>query len=100
MTMPTGELDQAVAQAQVGITEAPAAVQGRSLWALAWRRIRRSKVAMASLGFIVFLILLAIFAPLIVKINGNDPYTFHNSTSVGGDTPGDPSQAVDPVARG
>jgi len=58
MTMPTGELDQAVAQAEVGITEAPATVEGRSLWALAWRRIRRSKVAMASLGFIVFLILL------------------------------------------
>ena len=27
MTMPTGELDQAVAQAAVGLTEAPAAVQ-------------------------------------------------------------------------
>jgi ABC-type dipeptide/oligopeptide/nickel transport system permease subunit len=82
MTMPTGELDQAVAQAEVGITEAPAVVEGRSLWALAWRRIRRSKVAMISLGFIVFLILLAIFAPLIVKINGQDPYTFNNSNSV------------------
>ncbi len=82
MTMPTGELDQAVAQAEVGMTEAPAAVEGRSLWQTAWRRIRRSKVALISLAFIVFLILLAIFAPLIAGIEGQDPYTFHNSNTV------------------
>jgi hypothetical protein len=51
------ELDQAVAQAEVGMTEAPAAVEGRSLLQLTWRRIRRSKVALISLAFIVFLIL-------------------------------------------
>jgi peptide/nickel transport system permease protein len=76
------ELDQAVAQAEVGMTEAPAAVEGRSLLQLTWRRIRRSKVALISLAFIVFLILLAIFAPLIAGIEGQDPYTFHNSNTV------------------
>ena len=35
---------------------------------LFWRRLRRDKVAMTALAFIVLLIFVAIFAPLIVKI--------------------------------
>lgn len=37
---------------------------------LFWRRFRQDRVALASLGFIAFLILVAIFAPLIVKAVG------------------------------
>src|SRR5262249_25618903 len=45
-------------------------------WQLFWRRFRKDKVALISLGFIVFLIIVAIFAPLIVKILGlPSPYT-------------------------
>jgi peptide/nickel transport system permease protein len=77
------ELDQAVAQAEVGMTGGAAAGRGSvSLADGSWRRIRRSKVALISLAFIVFLILLAIFAPLIAGIEGQDPYTFHNSNTV------------------
>jgi peptide/nickel transport system permease protein len=39
-------------------------------WQLFWRRFRKDKVALISLGFIVFLIIVAIFAPLIVKLLG------------------------------
>jgi peptide/nickel transport system permease protein len=53
------------------------AIQGRSLGQIAWMRLKRDKVAMAGAGVIVFLILLAIFAPLIVKFLGHPPLEFH-----------------------
>jgi ABC-type dipeptide/oligopeptide/nickel transport system permease subunit len=40
---------------------------------LFWRRLRQDRVALVALGFIVFLILVAIFAPLIVKLVGARP---------------------------
>ncbi len=97
MTMPTGELDAIVVSADTGVLEHASGkpVQGRSLTQLAWRRIRRSKVAMASLTFIVLLLLVAIFAPLLAKIEGQSPTIFHTEL-VQGDlfTPGLPNQAV------
>ena len=35
-----------------------------------WMRLRRDRIAMASFLFIVFLIVLAIFAPLVIEILG------------------------------
>ena len=52
------------------------AITARSPLQLFWRRFRRDRVAMAALGFIVVLILVAVFAPLIVKLVGApDPNT-------------------------
>ena len=45
-------------------------VSARSPTALFWRRFRSDRVAIASAAFIVLLILIAIFAPLIVKLLG------------------------------
>ncbi len=45
-------------------------ITARSPSALFWRRFRADRVAMASAIFIVFLILVAIFAPLVVKLLG------------------------------
>ena len=45
-------------------------ITARSPLQLFWRRFRRDKVAMAALFFIVVLVLVAIFAPLIVKAVG------------------------------
>ncbi len=42
----------------------------RTPWQLFWRRFRQDRVALASLGFIGFLTLIAIFAPLIVELLG------------------------------
>jgi peptide/nickel transport system permease protein len=51
-------------------------ITARSPMQLFWRRLRRDKVAMVSLVFIVLLILMAIFAPAIVSITGApDPKT-------------------------
>jgi peptide/nickel transport system permease protein len=100
MTMPTGELDSIVVAAQTGeLEEATAkAIEGRSLYQLAWRRIRRSKVAIISLGFIVLLLLVAIFAPVLTAISGHGPLTLNNGPNViatggvtlSGPTPGEP----------
>ena len=54
------------------IDEAPA-IEGRSPFVLALRRLRRDKVAMISLGVIVLIVLMAIFAPVFAAITGHPP---------------------------
>ncbi len=54
-----------------------AAIEGRSLWQIAWRRLRRDKVAMAGAFIVIFFILVAVFAPLIVSLLGHPPNDFH-----------------------
>ena len=67
-------LDQAVPAAP----GAPA-IQGRSLGQIAWNRLKRDKVAMAGAGIVIFLIVIAIFAPLVVKLLGHPPDEFHQN---------------------
>jgi ABC-type dipeptide/oligopeptide/nickel transport system permease subunit len=45
-------------------------IAGRSPLHLFWRRLRRDRVAMASLAFIVFLVVIALAAPLVVSLLG------------------------------
>ncbi|MFI7061459.1 ABC transporter permease [Kribbella sp. NPDC050124] len=52
--------------------EAPA-IEGRSPFVLALRRLRRDKVAMVSLGVIVLIVLMAIFAPVFAHVTGHPP---------------------------
>jgi peptide/nickel transport system permease protein len=50
-------------------------VTARSPLQLFWRRFRSDRVAMISLGFIILLVIVAIFAPLFVKLFGvSGPY--------------------------
>jgi peptide/nickel transport system permease protein len=46
-------------------------IEGRSPWLLAWQRLRRDKVAMISLGVIIVILLVAIFAPLATTLTGH-----------------------------
>ncbi len=56
------------------VVEAPtAAIEGRSPWVLAMRRLRRDRVAMISLAVIVLIVLMAIFAPVFAAITGHPP---------------------------
>lgn len=67
-----------VAPAEPGETRpdaADAAIEGRGPWALAWRRLRKDRVAMASLVVIALVFLMAILAPLIADIAGHPPNT-------------------------
>jgi peptide/nickel transport system permease protein len=45
-------------------------IAARSPMQLFWRRLRKDKVAMVALAFVLLIVLTAIFAPLIVKIAG------------------------------
>jgi peptide/nickel transport system permease protein len=54
------------------VDEAPA-IEGRSPFVLALRRLRRDKVAMISFGVIVLIVLMAVFAPLFAHLTGHPP---------------------------
>jgi peptide/nickel transport system permease protein len=57
--------------ASAEITEIdPTKIAARSPWQLFWRRFREDKLAMASLVFLAVLIIIAIAAPLVIKIVG------------------------------
>jgi peptide/nickel transport system permease protein len=49
---------------QLHPTELRPAFAGRSPWALAWRRLRRNRIALAALGLFVLIVLLSLAAPL------------------------------------
>jgi peptide/nickel transport system permease protein len=54
-------------------------IAARSPLALFWRRLRRDKVALVALSFIVLLIVIALFAGQIVKLFGAHPPNAQNS---------------------
>jgi peptide/nickel transport system permease protein len=58
------------AEAALDLVESGQEIEARSPLALFWRRFRRDRVARVSAGFILLLIVVAIFAPLIVKLFG------------------------------
>jgi peptide/nickel transport system permease protein len=58
------------AEVAVETVVAPGEIAARSPLELFWRRFRQDGVALTALGVITILILLAIFAPLIIKIVG------------------------------
>jgi peptide/nickel transport system permease protein len=47
-----------------------AGIAARSPLQLFWRRLRQDKVALVALGFVIFSVVVAIFAPLIVRVAG------------------------------
>jgi ABC-type dipeptide/oligopeptide/nickel transport system permease subunit len=52
-------------------------IEGRSLGQIAWMRLKRDRVALAGGCIVAFLIVVAIAAPLIVKVLGHPPNEFH-----------------------
>jgi ABC-type dipeptide/oligopeptide/nickel transport system permease subunit len=61
-----------VGEAPPGIAGEPAKkIEGKSPWVLAWRRLRRDRAAMIALGGIVFIVALAVFAPVVATITGH-----------------------------
>jgi ABC-type dipeptide/oligopeptide/nickel transport system permease subunit len=69
-------------------------IQGRSPLQLAWRRLRKDKVSMVCLCFVIFLCLVAIFAPLLTKLIGHPPnFEYSNTGLTIYDHPVGPSKA-------
>jgi peptide/nickel transport system permease protein len=60
------------------IGETGAAIAARSPLELFWRRLRHDRIALAAAIFILVLVLLAVFAPLIVKLVGATGPTHQN----------------------
>ncbi len=67
-----------------GAAEGSAArkIEGRSPWRLGIERLRRDRAAMISLGVIVLVVLIAIFAPLIAAAVGHGPNQQFQSTGL------------------
>ncbi len=65
------------AASEAALVGSGSVIEGRSLGQIAWRRLKRDKVALAGAVFLVFLVLVAVFAPLIVKVLGDPPNQFH-----------------------
>ncbi len=61
---------------ETGSAEAKA-IEGRSLGRIAWNRLKRDKLAMAGGVTAVLLILVALFAPVLAGIEGQDPFSLH-----------------------
>lgn len=74
MVTPSNPID---AHAIPGASATPSPVEGRSLTQLVWRRVRRSRSAMASLVVLVALVLMAVFAPALCAIEGQGPNEPH-----------------------
>jgi peptide/nickel transport system permease protein len=51
--------------------------RGKSPTAIAFARLRKDRVAVICAGIFVFFLLVAIFAPLLSKLEGQDPTTLH-----------------------
>ncbi|GLW99699.1 peptide ABC transporter permease [Microtetraspora sp. NBRC 16547] len=78
MTAPLDAPDKPVDPAPAAAGAGAAAIQGRSLGQIAWMRLKRDKVAIAGALVVIFLILVAVFAPLIVGAFGQDPTQFNS----------------------
>jgi peptide/nickel transport system permease protein len=68
----------AVSAAASAVEAAPAA--GGSPLRLAWRRLRKDRLGMISLGVIVSMALVAIFAPVLTALNGHPPEATYPNT--------------------
>lgn len=65
-TASLAELSAAEQQAHLArLLQESASIHGRSLWADAWRRLRRNRPAMVSMGCLLLLSLLALLTPLL-----------------------------------
>ena len=67
----------AVAASESDLVGSGSRIEGRSLGQIAWRRLKRDKVAIAGGCFLIFLVLVAVFAPLITQLLGDPPTEFH-----------------------
>ena len=59
------------------VLEGAGKIEGRSLGQIAWTRLKRDKVAVGGFFFLIFLILVAVLAPVITHFVGGNPNEFH-----------------------
>ncbi|CAL9417636.1 Glutathione transport system permease protein GsiD [Streptomyces sp. enrichment culture] len=74
---PTAEAAPSAAEEAAAAGAEAKAVQGRSLGRIAWERLKRDKLALAGGVVVLFLIVVALLAPVITGLVGQDPETHH-----------------------
>ncbi|MFD7816202.1 ABC transporter permease [Streptomyces sp. NPDC059785] len=104
---PTAEAAPSAAEEAAVVGADAKAVQGRSLGRIAWERLKRDKLALSGGAVVLLLIVIAILAPVIANLVGQDPETHHEdlidplfSTPTGslGGISGDHLLGVEPVS--
>ncbi len=60
-------------------------IEGRSPWRLAMERLRRDRASMISLGVIILVVIIAIFAPVLAAITGHGVYQQFRTTGLSPD---------------
>ncbi|MGC0329397.1 peptide/nickel transport system permease protein [Streptomyces sp. SAI-170] len=74
---PTAEAAPSAAEEAAAVSGGAKAVQGRSLGRIAWERLKRDKLALAGGALVLLLILVAVLAPVISNLVGQDPESHH-----------------------
>jgi peptide/nickel transport system permease protein len=74
---PTAEAAPSAAEEAAIATAGVKAVQGRSLGRIAWERLKRDKLALTGGVVVLVLILVAVLAPVITNLVGQDPDAYH-----------------------
>lgn len=77
MTVPPGVGSEAAASDPEAVLTGMRRTEGRSLGQIAWMRLRQDRVALIGAAVLIFLIAVAVFAPLIVRLLGSPPNEFH-----------------------
>jgi ABC-type dipeptide/oligopeptide/nickel transport system permease subunit len=79
MSLSAGELSEiGTGSLDAGTEPVEAAIQGRSLGQIAWRRLRQDKVAMGGGVIVILLALVAILAKPLIGWYGQSPNSIHN----------------------
>ncbi|EPD64695.1 MULTISPECIES: ABC transporter permease [Streptomyces] len=76
---PTAEAAPSAVEEAAVATTGEKAVQGRSLGRIAWERLKRDKLALTGGVVVIALILIAVFAPLLANLVGQDPDAYHEN---------------------
>ncbi|UXY30071.1 ABC transporter permease [Streptomyces sp. HUAS TT20] len=74
---PTAEAAPSAAEEAAAAAVGEKAVQGRSLGRIAWERLKRDKLALTGGVVVLALIALALLAPVITNLLGQDPDAYH-----------------------
>ncbi|WP_433545558.1 ABC transporter permease [Streptomyces sp. CA-294286] len=74
MTTPLHDAPAAEPATADVVTGAPAKkIEGRSLWAIAWMRLKRDKLALTGGVVVLLLVIIALLAPVISSLTGHTP---------------------------
>jgi peptide/nickel transport system permease protein len=76
---PTAEAAPSAVDEAAVATAGEKAVQGRSLGRIAWERLKRDRLALTGGVVVLILIVIALLAPVIANLYGQDPDAYHES---------------------